>query len=185
MEIEIPFPAHRAGIVLLAAALAFGGVACKSERSRVTVQNEETPSESHLLSTVQMNDSAAARQLLSGFYGVENNAWRWTSGKFSVSLPTPLLAQNGATVALSFTVPDAIIQKLQKIKVTASVAGAALKSQEYDAAGPYVFSADIPPGPQLKADAITVDFTVDKTMQPPGDKRELAIVANSVSIAGK
>lgn len=132
-----------------------------------------------------MNDAAAAPQLLSGFYAVENKAWRWTSGKFSVSLPTPPAAQNGATVALSLTVPDVIVQKVGKIKVAASAAGSTLNSQEYDTAGPYVLSADIPPGPLLQNAAITVDFTVDKTMRPPGDKRELAIIANSVSITPK
>ncbi len=176
---------RRAGVIFLAAALALSGVACKSSRSRVTIQNEEPPPESHLLSTIQMNDSAAAPQLLSGFYAVENNAWRWTSGKFSVSLRTPPAAQNGATVALSFTIPGVIIQKLGKIKVTASSGGAELKSGEYDTAGPYVLSADIPAGLQLKGDSVTVDFTVNKTMRPDGDKRELAIVANSVSIAAK
>jgi hypothetical protein len=176
--------ARRAGVVLLAA-LAFAGAACKSQRSRVTVQNEEPPPAKHLLSTIQMNDAAAAPQLLSGFYAVENNAWRWTSGKFSVSLRTPPAAQNGATVALAFTVPEVIIQKLGKIKVTMSAAGKELKSQEYDTAGPYVLSGDIPAGPQLRADSITVDFTVNKTTQPDGDKRELAIVANSVSITPK
>lgn len=171
--------------MLAAAVIAFGGVACKSQRSRVTVQNEEAPPESHLLSTIQMNDSAAAPQLLSGFYAVENNAWRWTSGKFSVSLRTPPVAQNGATVALSFSIPDAIIEKLGKIKVTAAVAGTQLKSDEYETPGPYVLTADIPPGPQLKADSITIDYTVNKTMRPDGDKRDLAIVANSVSITAK
>ena len=177
--------ARRAGIVLVAAAVVFSGLACKSQRSRVTVQNEETPPESRLLSTVQMNDSAAAPQLLSGFYGVENNAWRWTSGKFSVSLRPPPAARSGAAVALSFTIPDIIIQKLGKIEVSAAVAGTELKSEEYDTPGPYVLSADIPPGPQLRADSITVDFTVNKTMRPDGDKRDLAIVANSVSITAK
>src|SRR5579871_1344628 len=108
------FSARRAGLLVLTAALAF--VACKSDRSRVTVQNEEAPPESQLLSTIRMNDAAAVPQLLSGFYAVENNAWRWTSGKFSVSLRVPPAAQNGATVALSFTIPEIIAQKLGKIK---------------------------------------------------------------------
>ncbi len=179
------FSARRAGVVLLAAALAFTGAACKSQRSRVTVQNEEPPPEKHLLSTIQMNDPAAAPQLLSGFYAVENNAWRWTAGKFSVSLRVPPAAQNGATVAFSFTIPDVIIKKVGKIRVAMSAVGTELKSQEYDTAGPYVLSGDIPAGPQLNAESITVDFSVNKTMQPEGDKRELAIVANSVSLAPK
>jgi hypothetical protein len=171
--------------VLFLAAVMLTGVACKSQRSRVTVQNEENPAQSQLSSTVRIGDPAAASQLLSGFSSVENNSWRWTSGKFSVKLRTPPAAVNGATVALSFTVPEIIIQNLKKIQLTVSVGGTDLKSQEYDTPGTYVFSADVPAGPLLQADAITVDYRVDKTYSAPGDKRELAVIANSVSINPK
>ena len=177
--------ARSLGVVFLAAILTGTGAACKSQRSRVTVQNEEQKPESQLSSIIRMGDPAVASQLLSGFYAIENNQWRWTSGKFSVSLRTPPAAVNGATVALSFTIPDVIIQKLGKIQLTVSAGGTYLKAQEYDTPGAYVLSADVPPGPQLRADSITVDFTVNKTMRPDGDKRDLAIVATSVSISPK
>jgi len=174
-------------MVLVAVCLAVAAIACKSERSRVTVQNEEPPPESHLLSTIPMNNAAAAPQLLSGFYAVENNMWRWTAGKFSVRLGVPpAAAQSGVTVALSFVIPDAAIRKLQKITIAASAGGMQLNSQSYDTAGPYVFNADIPAGPLLNSESVTVDFTVDKTFRPDGgDRRDLAIIANSVSLAAK
>jgi hypothetical protein len=164
--------------------LTLTGVACKGKHSRVTVQNEEADSGPRLASTVQMNDPHAISQLLSGFYAVENNQWRWTAGKFSVQLRTPPAAPNGATVALSFTIPDVIVQKLNNIRITASINGTELKSQAYDTAGPYTFSADVPAS-LLTGESVNVDFTVDKTMRPDGDARALAIIANSVGLSPK
>jgi hypothetical protein len=116
-----------------------------------------------------MNDSKAAAQLLSGFYSVENNSWRWTAGKFSVRLRTPPgAAQSGAALSFSFTIPDATIQKLKSLALSASINGMALKSATYNAPGANVFSADIP-APMLAAESVTVDFAL----------------ANSVGLSGK
>jgi hypothetical protein len=165
--------------------LTLTGVACKGKHSRVTVQNEEPDTGPRVLSTVQMNDPHAAVQLLSGFYAIENNMWRWTAGKFSVQLRTPPAAPSGATLALSFTLPDVIVQKLKNIRITAAINGTELKSQAYDTAGPYTFNADVP-ATLLTGETVNVDFTVDKTMRPDGgDIRSLAIIANSVGISPK
>ncbi len=163
-----------------------GAPPAAAKHSRVTVQNEEPwDTGPRILSTVQMNDPHAAAQLTSGFYAIENNMWRWTAGKFSVQLRTPPAASNGATLALSFTIPDVVIQKLKTITITASIAGMDLKSQPYDTAGPYTFNADVPAS-LLTGESVNVDFTVDKTMRPDGgDKRDLAIIANSVSLSPK
>ena len=164
--------------------LALTTASCEGKHSRVTVQNEEPDTGPGLMSTVRMNDPNAVAQLLSGFYGVEYNAWRWTTGKFSLLLPKPPAAQNGATVTLSFTLPDATIRKLRSIRLAASVNGMELKSQEYKAPGAWMFSADIPAS-LLKAESVKVDFVLDKTMRPEGDKRDLGIIANSVGIIPK
>lgn len=165
--------------------LTLTGTACTGKHDRVTVQNEEPDTGPRLASTVQMNDPHTAAQLLSGFYAVENNMWRWTAGKFSVQLRTPLAAQNGAALALSFTIPEVIVQKLKNIKITASIDGMELKSQVYDTPGPYVFGAEVPAS-LLTGESVKVDFAVDKTLRPDGgDKRDLAIIANSVSISAR
>jgi hypothetical protein len=164
--------------------LALSGVACSGTRSPVDGQNETR--NQPMLSAVRMNDSTAGAQLLSGFYGIENNAWRWTARAFSVRLRTPPGAvQSGATLALAFTLPDTVIQKLNTIAITASINGAALKSDEYKTPGANVFSADVP-GSLLTGESVDVDFALDKTM-PPGDvdKRRLGIIAGSVSLTSK
>jgi hypothetical protein len=171
--------------VCLTLFLTLAGGACTGKHDRVTVQNEEEGSAPPLASTVAMNDSRAAAQLLSGFYSIENNSWRWTAGKFSVRLRTPPGAgQSGAALSFSFTIPDTTMRKLKSMTLAASVGGMALKSAAYNAPGAQVFSADVPAS-MLAADSIKVDFALDKTLQPEGDKRELGVIANSVGLVGK
>lgn len=169
----------------LVLATAVAGLSCKAERSRVTVQNEEPPDTGQQLSaTVTMNDPKTAAQLTSGFYALENNAWRWTAGKFSVQLRAPLVAQNGATVSFSFSLPEGVIQKLKTVRLSASINGTELKSQEFNSAGPQIFTADVPAS-LLSGPSVKVDFAVNKTFRPDGDARELALIANSVTLNPK
>jgi hypothetical protein len=169
-----------AGFLALAALAVTG---CQGKHSRVTVQNEEQDAGPRMVSTIRMNDAKADAQLLSGFHSIENNSWRWTAGKFSVLLRTPLAAaQRGATLTLAFNIPDLVIQKLKSITLTASIDGMALNSAEYKAAGPYVFSADVPLA-VLKTESVKIDFALDKSLPPGIDKRELGIVATSVGLA--
>jgi len=168
---------------IIAALLLTLSVACTGKHNRVTVQNEEPDTARILVSSVRMGDPKAGSQLLSGFYAVENNSWRWTARKFSVLLRTPLTAaQSGAIVTLSFTVPDVVIQKLKNIMIAASINGMTLTSTEYNAAGSYTFNADVPAS-MLTAESVRVDFALDKSLPAnDADKRELGIVANSVGI---
>ena len=132
-----------------------------------------------------MNDPEAQNQLLSGFYGIENNSWRWTAGSFSVLLRTPPgSAQRGATLDFALSIPDSTIQKLGKLKLTGSTNGTVLNSAAYDAPGQYHFSADVPPA-MLGADSTRIDFVLDKTIQPDGDKRVLGVIANSFTLTAK
>jgi hypothetical protein len=164
--------------------MALLGASCKGRHSRVTVQNEEdaVPLQS---STVRTGDPKAGAQLLSGFYSIEGNAWRWTAGRFSVLLRTPPGAgQRGGTLAFAFTIPDQTVQKLGNITLTASINGMSLKSAEYHAPGAYIFNADVPAS-LFAADSVKVDFALDKTMRPDNDSRDLGVVATSVSVSAK
>ncbi len=156
--------------------------ACTGKHNRSAVQNEEPDTGPVMTSTVRMSDPGAGAQLLSGFYPVENGSWRWTAGKFSVRLRTPPAAsQRGGALTLAFNVPEIVIRKLNKLTITASINGMALKSSEFEAAGSYVFSTDVPAS-MLGADSVKVDFALDKSMPPDVDKRELGVVATSVGI---
>lgn len=171
--------------MIAAFVLTLAGAGCKGKHNRVTVQNEEPDTGPRMLSTVRMNDSKAGVQLLSGFYSIENDSWRWTGRRFSVLLRTPLAAaQRGATLSFSFTVPDIVIQKLRNITLTASINGMTLSSADYNKAGPFVFSTEVPAS-LLPAETVKIDFALDKSLPPEIDKRELGIIASSVGISAR
>jgi hypothetical protein len=166
-------------------AIALTTVACTGKHSQSAVQNEEAPVQP--VSVVKMNDAKASAQLLSGFYTIEAGAWRWTSGKFSVLLATPIgAAQNGGTLTLDFNLPDVVVKRIPKVTLTASVNGKAVGSNTYGSAGAAVFTADVPKE-LLTSDSVKVEFALDKDLPPNsiGDVRELGIIANSVGLAGK
>jgi len=178
---------RRSLIIPLAFVLLVSG-ACRGKHSRTTVQNEEAPEGGpRIASTFKVGDPAATAQLLRGFYGLEGDgAWRWTAGSFAVLLRPPLTAaQHGATVALSFSVPDVVIQKLGPVTLTASAGGTKLGSAKYTKPGAATFSAEVPPE-LLTKETITIDFALDKSL-PAGsiDQRELGVVATSVSLESK
>src|ERR1039457_4839403 len=58
--------------------LAFAPLGCKRQQ---TGQGA-----SAMASTIHMGDPQTAPQLVSGFYGIEQNAWRWTGRRFSLVL---------------------------------------------------------------------------------------------------
>src|ERR1035437_8355315 len=100
--------------LLLTAGLLLAGPASK-RRSRVKIAQtgEDGPP---LATTVHGPDPRSAPQLVSGFYDVEQNAWRWTAGKFSVILRVPRGAdRKGALLHLKFSLPEAVIEGLKSV----------------------------------------------------------------------
>lgn len=172
-------------ITLAVLLLALTASSCKGRHGRLDVHNDEEPAP--MASFVRMNDASRSAQLLSGFYVTEAGAWRWTSGKFAAVLAVPVTAsQNGATLTFNLTIPDVVKQHLGKVTLTASINGKVLNSTTYDAAGPAVFTADVP-ADLLAAPEVKVEFSLDKDLAPNsvGDSRELGVVAHSVGLAGK
>jgi hypothetical protein len=168
--------------ILLAALLA-ATTACKHPTVHSTDTIEEAP---HLASTVQMGDRTTAKQLASGFYDIESNAWRWTMQKFAVDLRPPAhSAQQGAVLELHLTIPPSSIQKLGSIALSAAIGGTALAPETYSKAGQYTYRRDVPAN-LLVGDTARIDFQLDKAV-PPGDvdKRELGVVAVSVGLVAK
>jgi hypothetical protein len=168
---------------LLIAALLIAAPACKRDKVRHVDTVEEAP---RLASSVQMGDRTMAKQLASGFYDIESDAWRWTMQKFAVNLHPPARSsQQGAVLELHLTVPPPTIQKLGSITLSATVGGTALDPETYSKAGEYLYKRDVPAN-LLTGDAVRIDFQLDKAM-PPGDvdKRELGVVASSVALVAK
>src|SRR5262249_23179484 len=128
---------NRIVLAALAACLALAG--CRSKQKvKVQATEEEAPT---LASIVHTADPRVASQLISGFYGIEGTAWRWTAGKFSVLLRPPRTsAQQGAVLQLKFAVPDPIINSLKTVSLHATVNGKDLPAETYTKAGEYTYT---------------------------------------------
>jgi hypothetical protein len=170
--------------VLLWAVLLLSPAGCtrKPERSRAGDTEEEAPA----LAMLHVADPKASAQLVKGFHEIEQNAWRWTMGKFAVALRPPANAsQKGARLILRFTVPAVIIQRLTAVSLGANVEGVRLPEETYSRPGEYVYSKDVP-AKALTADAVIVEFSLDKCL-PPGDadRRELGVIVSMVGFEAK
>jgi len=174
---------------LSAVALAIGLAGCgltgcgkKSEQQAAVAASATAEPKS----VVAMNDPAAEGQLKGGFYGIEGGAWRWTAQKFTVALKPPAGAQqSGAKLHFKFSIPDAVIDKVGPIELSASAEGAALAPERYAKAGSYEYVRDMD-GEAMGSGLVTVEFNCDKSLAPSGaEKRELALIAVSAGLEAK
>jgi len=135
---------------------------------------------------LDMSDARSSSQILDGFYGIENQSWRWTAGKFSVMLRPPRnAAQKGATLVLRFAISDAVLNKLHTQTLTSSIAGHALAPQQYAKSGEQTYTRDVS-GDWVKSETVKVDFSLDKALPPSGaDSRELGVIVSSVGFEAK
>src|SRR5581483_11457712 len=132
----------RIGWALALAALLWAPVACKHKRPAA---QEFVQEPARIPTSVHMGDPRAAGQVISGFYDIEDGAWRWTGKQFVVELGTPLGASGrGATLVLHFTIPPVVIEKNPAITLSASVDGNVLPPETYTKAGEYVYKRDVP-----------------------------------------
>jgi hypothetical protein len=132
-----------------------------------------------------MADGKSAFQLFSGFYYVEHGANRWTAKKFSVLLGAPPGSrEKGAMLRLELTVPESIIDPLKSVTLAAAVNGTQLAPETYNQIGHYTYAREVPPQ-LLAADPVKIDFVVDKSLRPPGDGRELGLIARGVGLQAK
>jgi hypothetical protein len=170
---------RRNALLLSLAALAMGSAACRKHGADAEEPYRMQPA-------VRMSDPRAQMQLVNGFYGVEQGAWRWTKQRFSAVLRPPAGgAQKGATLTLRLTVPEVLISRLQSVTLTASVNGQALPAETYDHAGAYAYTRDVP-AELLGGESAKVDFQLDKVMAPaPPDLRELGVVVQSIALNSK
>ena len=171
-------------VFLTGVGLAVATAGCRGKHSEQEVKNEEPSGAARLMSQLKMEDQDASAQLIQGFYPPESGAtWRWTAGKFAVVLKVPLgAAERGGTLSLKFSFPEPVFKKLGAVTLTAVAGTKKLRTETYPAAGPYTFTADLPPE-LLNKDSVTVDFVLDKSLPPgPVEKRELGIIATSVGL---
>jgi hypothetical protein len=171
-------------IVLAALAVSLALAGCRSKQKvKVQATEEEAPS---LATSIHMGDPRVAPQLITGFYGIEDNSWRWSAGKFAVLLRPPrTAAQKGAILQLKFALPDAIIGPLKSVSITPTINGTALPSETYTKSGEYTYAKEVPPN-LMAGDAVKVEFALDKALPPTGaDQRELGLVVTVIGFEPK
>ncbi|MBI2679970.1 MAG: hypothetical protein HYX25_03055 [Candidatus Solibacter usitatus] len=158
--------------------------ACTLHREKPRLTEEEPSPRPAMI--VRVADPATASQLLSGFYEVEHDAWRWTAGRFSVRLRPPReAARKGATLQLKCSVPEIAIAKLKTISLGATLNGTALGRETYRQAGEFTYSREVA-ARLLTQEPAQVDFSLDKVLPAaPGDKRTLGIIVISVGFEPK
>jgi hypothetical protein len=167
---------------ILCVALASPACTLHREKPRFT-EEEASP---RLAMAVRVADPGTASQLVSGFYEIEHDAWRWTAGKFSVRLRPPRQAsKKGATLQLKFSVPDVAIAKLKAVSLDAALDGTALGRETYKQAGELTYSRDVP-AHLLTQNSVEIDFSLDKVLPAtPGDKRNLGVIVTWVGFEPK
>ena len=163
---------------LAAGAAAVAATACR-RTPRPVLENESAAVES----VVPLGDARYAGQLNRGFYQIEQNAWRWTAGRFSVTLKTPPgAAQKGAFLVVEFSVPPLIVEKYGNVTLNLSVNGISLAPATYTSAGQQRLRRPVP-AEAFVADVVACDFVLDKILPPsPADKRELGIIVSSIGL---
>lgn len=160
----------------LLAILLLGAPACK----RVHHPNPEATieEESDLASAILMSQPRDTSQLLTGFYDLEQGAWRWTARQFSVSLAPPApRAERPGRLEFRFTVPDIAAADLKGVKIQATVEGRSLGAFQSTQPGEQIATFEIPKE-LMKADALIIDFALDKTIpHRESETRELGLIA--------
>jgi len=168
----------------IAIAIAGSAPGCKAKRRvRVeTVEEEGGP----LVSFLRMSEPKNAVQLARGFYGLEQGAWRWTKGEFSVTLRPPAdAAQNGARLEMKLTAPEAIMAKIGHTNLACTVNGQALEPESIDKPGEFIYKRDIPAS-VLGGEAVTFDFKLDKFIAAGEmEERELGLIVTTVGLLKK
>ncbi|MBI3683815.1 MAG: hypothetical protein HY235_25865 [Acidobacteria bacterium] len=170
------------GLALVAMAGALAG--CKKpSRVRATATSEE---ESELRSVVHVADLRTSLQLLRGFHQVEANAWRWTAGRFSVTLRPPAYgARDGAWLMLKFAIADATIERLKQVQLAANVNGTPVSPETYAKPGEHVYRKEVPAA-ALKPEAVTVEFAVEPFLKAGQvEQRELGLIVSMVGLEAK
>ncbi|HZS38059.1 MAG TPA: hypothetical protein VFF06_14580 [Polyangia bacterium] len=133
-----------------------------------------------LRSDVSMADATAGAQLESGFYGIEDHAWRWTAAHFTFELAAPAGADQGARLALDVSVPDSALTDTRSITLACRVGSASLAPETYTHTGQYRYVRPLEP---VKEARVRVRCDVDHVLpRRPVDDRELAIIVRNLAL---
>jgi hypothetical protein len=154
---------------------------CHGHDLDLSDRTEEEPPP--LAARVDMADPRTARQLISGWWSVEDSTWRWTARKFAVILRPPIgAAKAGAVLRCNFTLPEVVFSHCKQVTLSASMQGRPLAPETYTHPGAAPYTRAIP-ADILSVHSVRIDFELDKAMPPSqADSRELGLIARGVSL---
>ncbi|MBL8213580.1 MAG: glycosyltransferase family 39 protein [Bryobacterales bacterium] len=118
------------------------------------------------LSHLPMNAPDADSQIVSGVDKLEENRYRWMSGRAVLLLKRPASASK---LTADLFVPDQAPAR----RITFTIDGTPAGVLTITKPGPQHFEA---PAPQLTKDPITLVIEADRTFQSPGDQRTLGVI---------
>jgi hypothetical protein len=156
---------------------------CKSGALDLAGRTEEEPPRPALAARIHVADPQTSSQLVSGWYKVEQNAWRWTARKFTVVVRPPVgAARRGAILRFNFTLPDLLVSQLKAVTLSAAVQGTELAPETYRKPGDCVYVREVPPG-VFSDRAVRIDFALNRALLPRNtEKRELGVVARYLGL---
>ncbi len=171
----------RNAVLLLAALLVLW--ACPVNAPDLTpIREEAGGAETVLLSSVNVADPKAEEQLIDGFHGLENGAWRWTAQRFAVALQPPGNHAGSSFLEMRFTVPEVIAQRFGGAKILARVNGSELAPESFAGQGEFVYSKEVS-ADVLGDEPARVEFEIENAV-PAGeiDLRELGVIVTSIAL---
>ena len=132
-------------------------------------------------SRLKMSDPETGKQLVSGFYALEGNSWRWTARRFVVMFPGCRGADihRPHSLTLSVFVPAGQIQQLGPLTLNADVNGTVLAGETFREPGVHTYMRSVPEV-ALESNIVPVVFFLDKATSPDG--RELGLVVNNAQL---
>jgi hypothetical protein len=122
------------------------------------------------LEYLPMNAPEADSQIASGIYKLEENRYRWGSGRAVVLLKSP---REAMALSVTFYIPPAAPAR----RVALWLDGTTVAEQTYAVPGLYTL---VSPPVTPKQPAASAAFTVDKTFSPPGDQRVLGVILSGI-----
>ncbi|HUQ92563.1 MAG TPA: hypothetical protein VM120_12870 [Bryobacteraceae bacterium] len=167
-------------LMLVALAASFVAGCNKPKRVRAGALDED---DSALRSMVHVADDKSFLQLGNGFHALEGNAWRWTKGRFSVTLRPPLNAEkDGAYLVLRFSLAESVVSRVHSVRLAANVNGTPVEGQTYTKNGDYIYRRHVPAS-ALKGGAVTAEFSLDHYLQAGQlEGRELGLIVSVIGL---
>lgn len=130
-------------------------------------------------SFIHTGDVRARTQLLSGWYAIEEGAWRWMAKEAEAVLLTP--HESPVSFELRLVFPEGYMKRAGgPVTVSVLLERILFVQETYNQPGAYTLHKPVPAG-TLPQPSTRVTIRLDRSMPPGGaDKRELGAVVQSL-----